>query len=93
MSGTSGPTPRTEIGSVSNSRHSSMQDAYTFEERCGDNDVLIENADSFSVLLKCIRNTGGRSGSAEVKMSSALMQLCDDAMLDHRSRSTRHQQR
>ena len=35
-----------------------MQDAYTFEERCGDNDVLIEDADSFSVLLKCIRKTG-----------------------------------
>ena len=28
----------------------SMQDAYTFEERCSDDDVLIEDADSFSVL-------------------------------------------
>ena len=36
-----------------------MQDAYTFEERCGDDDVLIEDADSFSVLLKCIRKIGG----------------------------------
>ena len=46
MSGTSGPTPRTEIGSVNNSRRSSMQDAYTFEERHGDDDVLIEDTDS-----------------------------------------------
>ena len=71
MSGTSGPTPHTEIGSVNNSRRSGMQDAYTFEERCGDNDVLIEDADSFSVLLKCIRKIGGRSGSAKVKISAA----------------------
>ena len=42
----SGPTPHTEIGSVNNSCRSSMQDAYTFEGRCGDGDVLIEDADS-----------------------------------------------
>ena len=53
-----------------------MQDAYTFVERCGDDDVLIEDADSFSVLFKCIRKIGGRSGSLEVKISAALMQLC-----------------
>ena len=53
-----------------------MQDAYTFEERCGDDVVLIEDADSFNVLLKCIRKIGRRSGSAEVKISAALMQLC-----------------
>ena len=47
----SAPTPRTEIGSVNNSRRSSMQDVYTVEERCGDDDVLIEDADSsFGVL-------------------------------------------
>ena len=72
----SGRTPRTEIGSGNSSRRSSMQDAYTFEEQCGDDDVLIEDADSFSVLLKCIHKIGGRSGSAEVKISAALMQSC-----------------
>ena len=50
MRRTSEPTPRTEIGSVNNSRRSSLQDAYTFEERCGDDDVLIEDADSRSAL-------------------------------------------
>ena len=49
-----------------------MQDAYTFEERCGDDDALIEDDDSSSVRLKCIRKIGGRSGSAEVKESAAL---------------------
>ena len=37
-----------------------MQDAYTFEERCGDDDVLIEDADSRSALgtwNKCIEVT------------------------------------
>ena len=42
---------RTKIGSVNRSRHSSMQNAYTFEERYGDDDMLIEDADcSFGVL-------------------------------------------
>ena len=51
LSGTSGPTPRNEIGSVNSSRRSSMQDVYTLEERCGDDDVLIEDAgSSFGVL-------------------------------------------
>ena len=48
----SGPTPRTEIGSLNSNRRSSMQDAYTFEARCADDDVLIEDTDSsLSVLL------------------------------------------
>ena len=51
MRRTSGPTPRTEIGSVNSSRRSSMQEVYTFEEPCGDDDVLIDDADSsFGVL-------------------------------------------
>ena len=59
-----------------------MQDAYTFGERYGDDDVLIDDADSsFGVLLKCIRKIGGRSGSLEVKISAALMQLCLSWML------------
>ena len=42
--------PRSEIGSGNSSRRSSMQDAIHIRRRYVDDDVLIEDADSLSML-------------------------------------------